>query len=126
MPLKIALVLMLLGSPLFSAGGPPMVTDRTGTPGNGNWELNIAYKGEYPDVSSRYEAPSMDLNYGLGDTIQLKAETSCIQLTHEDETKDNGIGNAKIGVKWRFYEEDMLSFSVYPQYSFAPIKKGFR
>lgn len=119
MLVRTALLSMLLGAQLFCAGGPPMMTDGTGTPGNGNWELNIAYKGEYQSLSSRYEAPSMDLNYGLGNTIQLKAEASYVKLTSDD-----GIGNAKVGVKWRFYEEETLSFSMYPQYTFTPIKKN--
>ncbi|HEX5711572.1 MAG TPA: hypothetical protein VFX68_09520, partial [Sulfuricurvum sp.] len=124
MLLRVTVVAILLGSKLFCAGGPPMMTDGTGTPGNENWELNIAYKGENQNTSSRYEAPSLDLNYGLGETVQLKAETSYVRLTDDDGTKNNGIGNAKVGVKWRFYEEETLSFSLYPQYTFAPVKRN--
>jgi hypothetical protein len=36
--------LLLLLTPLsaFAQGGPPMVTDDPGTPGDGHWEINIA------------------------------------------------------------------------------------
>lgn len=61
--------MILLDSLLFTSGVPPIMTDGTGTPGNGYLELNIAYNDEYQDVFSRYEAPSMDLNYGIGDTF---------------------------------------------------------
>lgn len=123
--LRLAFVLILFyGSYLSAAGGPPMMVDGTGTPGDGNWELNIAYKGERQNPSRRYEAPSFDLNYGLSDTVQLKAETSYIELVNSDKTKDHGIGNAKAGIKWRFYENDTFSISTYPQYTFVPIKKN--
>ncbi len=124
MSLQTALASMVLCTGLFAAGGPPMMTDGTGTPGDGHWELNLGFKSGHVIGSTRYEAPIIDLNYGLGERIQLKVESAYITLD-EEMSKKHGIGNAKAGVKWRFYEDDTdLSFSTYPQYTFAPVHKN--
>ncbi len=124
MSLQTALASMVLSTGLFAAGGPPMMTDGTGTPGDENWELNLGFKSEHVKGSTRYEAPIIDLNYGLGERIQLKVESAYITLD-EENSKVHGIGNAKAGMKWRFYEDDTdLSFSTYPQYTFAPVHKN--
>ena len=125
MSLQTALASMVLSTGLFAAGGPPMMTDGTGTPGHGNWDLNLGFKSEHVKGSTRYEAPIIDLNYGLGERIQLKVESSYVYLNEED-SNNHGIGNAKAGVKWRFYENDTHDFalSTYPQYTFAPIPKN--
>jgi len=40
---RIALLLLLMASACAHAqGGPPMLTDDPGTPGDGKWEVNIA------------------------------------------------------------------------------------
>src|SRR5262245_2376951 len=58
------------------------------------------------------EAPLIDLNYGLGDRIQLKFEFPWVSSESE-----SGAGKPLIGVKWRFVDETTsgLSVSVYPQ-----------
>jgi len=38
-------------------GGPPMITDDPGTPGDGNWEINIAGAGAHRASSSEAERP---------------------------------------------------------------------
>lgn len=106
---------------LFAEGGPPMLTDGPGTPGNGNWEINVGYTGNLRTEMHRYEQPIIDINYGLGDHIQLKTETSYIGLHRQDQHFE-GAGNTKIGIKWRFYEKDDLLISTYPQFGFAPIR----
>src|SRR6476646_807261 len=55
-------------------GGPPLLTDDPGTPGNRNWEINIASTHFRSPGEREIEAPLLDINYGLGDRIQLKYE----------------------------------------------------
>lgn len=120
-----SLCLIMSSTWAFAAGGPPMMTDGTGTPGDGKWEINIAYKGDIRSKTKTTEFPALDINYGLGETIQLKVESSYVLLSDEHDNL-NGIGNAKIGLKWRFYDSvsDTLSISTYPQYSFSPNKSN--
>jgi hypothetical protein len=55
-------------------GGPPMITDDPGTPGDGHWEINLAASARHSATTSEGEVPLLDVNYGLGERIQLKYE----------------------------------------------------
>ncbi len=118
--------LLLIGR-VHAAGGPPMMTDDAQTPGDNNLEVNIAYTGEIRGNTRGYEQPLIDINYGVGENLQLKIESSYVSLFRDGESHTKGIGNAKIGIKWRFYENDSgdLLISTYPQYTFVPIKKSY-
>ncbi|MDD4855842.1 MAG: hypothetical protein PHQ22_03490 [Sulfuricurvum sp.] len=118
---------VLLIGRIYAAGGPPIITDDPETPGNGNLEVNVAYKGDIQANTLRYEQPIIDINYGVGENIQLKVESSYVSLFRDGESHTQGIGNTKIGVKWRFYENSAgnILISTYPQYTFVPIKKNY-
>jgi hypothetical protein len=113
-----ALLLLSLGA-AHAQGGPPMITDDPGTPGDGHWEINVALLTEHRDVERLTAMPLLDLNYGVGDRLQLKYEAAWLRL--EDETgRHDGLSNSLAGVKWRFYDagEKAWSASVYPQLEF--------
>jgi hypothetical protein len=55
----------------FGQGGPPMITDDPGTPGNGKWENNLAIIFEHRLNETSFDATEIDLNYGVGEHIQL-------------------------------------------------------
>ncbi len=100
-----------------ASGGPPMITDDPGTPGDGHWEINIAALTTRDSVSTTYQVPLIDVNYGLGDRVQLKFEVPWLIQNNDSGTNQRGIGNSLTGVKWRFYdagEKDWL-ISTYPQ-----------
>ena len=103
-------------------GGPPLLTDDPGTPGNRHWEVNLAATVEHTADASLYEAPLTDFNYGLGGRIQLKLE---LPLLVENSTGTRtGLGNPVVGVKLRFLEDSSsgLAISTYPQFEFpSPI-----
>src|SRR5262245_41309681 len=98
-------------------GGPPMITDDPGTPGPGHWEVNIAATAEHRHSSTEGESPLLDINYGIGERIQLKYEVPWVSQREEGETHF-GLGNSLLGVKWRFYDaggEQGCQISTYPQ-----------
>jgi len=101
-------------------GGPPLITEDPGTPGDGRWELNLAFTVEKLESETRYEAPLLDVNYGLGDRIQLKCEVPWLFLDEEGDDTKSGLGDSEIGVKYRFLDEaaNGVSMSVYPQLGF--------
>lgn len=117
--------MILLTAKLFSAGGSPMMTNGTGTPQKGQWEVNLASSGSYHQKNSYYETPILDINYGLNETIQLKVESAFVSID-DTANKNNGLGNMEIGLKWRFFEHDGLSFSTYPKYIFVPVRKNLK
>jgi hypothetical protein len=121
---------MLWSAAAWAQGGPPMMTDDPGTPGHMRWEINFATLIESSPGERRVETPRVDLNYGVGPRIQLKFEIPVVRLRAEDRGLTTGIGDALVGVKWRFLggEGTRLAWSIYPQFEFnmteASIAKG--
>jgi len=107
---------------LFAQGGPPMLTDDSGTPGDGNWENNLAtvYQGSKSDYS--IALPVFDLNYGVGERIQLNLEAAWTSGRGQPLAKT--FDNISPGMKYRFFDEEKqgLSVSTYPHvlFSFNP------
>lgn len=119
-------------SPLAMAqGGPPFRSDDPDTPGNRNWEINTVLIGDRNPSEGSYVTPNIDVNYGLGNRVQLKYELPL--SIHESRGSSGhvaaGLGNSLLGVKWRFYShhpstavpdktgrrESNFAVSVYPQ-----------
>ena len=96
-------------------GGPPFRTDDPDTPGNRHWEINFGFIGDRNPGTGAYQVPDFDINYGLGDRIQLKYELPIsIEETRPtpampgvpatQETVITGLGESLLGVKWRYFE----------------------
>jgi hypothetical protein len=99
-------------------GGPPIMTDDPGTPGPGNWEINVATLVETNRQGRRLDMPRVDLNYGVGQRIQLKFELPWAAVKDAEASRSQtGLGDALLGVKWRFLggEGTKISWSIYPQ-----------
>jgi hypothetical protein len=139
---RLLIVLSLLAGVARAQAGPPFLTDDPETPGNKNWEINFGWLGDRNSTEGTYSIPDFDINYGLGNRIQLKYELPI--AIHEvlappgngtgvTPSIDVDLGESLLGVKWRFYEhipasvasdsEDEespkpnFSFSTYPQLS---------
>jgi len=98
-----------------------MLTDDPGTPGDKHWEINVAYITEHARDNARHsEAPLLDLNYGIGERIQLKYEIAWLVANESGQVSRAGLGDSELGVKWRFFEDAAsgLAISTYPQLSF--------
>lgn len=103
----------------LAQGGPPFRTDDPDTPGNRQWEVNLGLIGDRNPYQGSYALPNFDVNYGLGDRIQLKMELP-LNLAESRVTPEHvgaGLGNFLFGFKWRFYEQSRRPFalSLYPQ-----------
>jgi hypothetical protein len=106
-------LLLITGS---TQAGPPFVTDDPEPPSPGGWEINVPFILEHASGETEMDAPLFDLNYGLPD-IQLKLEIP-IKIVHEDgNDAAAGAGDALIGVKWRFLNDQRSQFQLgtYPQ-----------
>ncbi|TWJ17567.1 transporter [Geobacter argillaceus] len=111
-------LLFVSTGPAFA--GPPLQTDDTGTPGDKHWEINIAYTLDKRHTVVTHQTPILDLNYGVGDNIQLKYEVPWLVLHENGVGTKSGLGNSVAGMKWRFLDEkrDGVAMSVYPQFEF--------
>jgi hypothetical protein len=102
-------------------GGPPYLTNDPGTPGNDNWEINIASMQTVVRGGASYQVPQFDINFGLGDRIQLTYQVPFVVQTSSGQPLQSGWSNALAGVKWRFLDrgEDGWQISTFPQFETA-------
>ncbi|MFY9802055.1 MAG: hypothetical protein WA211_04030 [Candidatus Acidiferrales bacterium] len=119
---RIIFLLIICGcaAPLaFAQGGPPYYTNDPGTPGNKQWEINLAYMPFLYDHQSITHTPDVDINFGLGDRIQLTFENAWLRVYNAPQDPKYGLGQDQLGVKWRFYDnhDSGLTISVFPQVS---------
>ena len=112
----------------FGQGGPPMITDDPGTPGNGKWENNFAIAFEHRPGETAYDVPAIDLNYGLGDHIQLTLETAPVLSKRSGHGLVGGIGGTEAAVKWHFLDESVYGFdmSMFPRIIFNVSQSSVR
>lgn len=124
----LALLFAAGAAPARAQGGPPFITDDPGTPGNRHWEINFGWIANHNPGQSYYEIPDVDMNYGLGDRLQLKYELPLAAATNANNSTGVGLGESLLGVKWRYFEyhkpgepksdENLLySLGTYPQVS---------
>lgn len=112
----------------FGQGDPPMITDDPGTPGKGKWENNFAIAFEHRPGKTQYDVPAIDLNYGLGDHIQLTLQTAPVLLKRSGHGLIGGIGGTEAAVKWRFLDEATAGFdmSTFPRVIFNVAQSSVR
>ena len=101
----------------FAQGGPPYYTNDPGTPGHLNWEINLGYMPFFYSGQSVSHIPDLDINFGVGDRIQLTYENAWLRVKNPTSQTKFGLGQSNLGVKWRFYGdgESGLSISTFPQ-----------
>jgi hypothetical protein len=97
-----------------------MISDDPGTPGNGKWENNLAITFEHRPGETLYEVPQIDLNYGVGEHIQLTLQTEPVILKRDDHGPIGGLGGTEAAVKWRFLDQETSGFdmSMFPRIIF--------
>jgi hypothetical protein len=112
----------------FGQGGPPMITDDPGTPGNGKWENNFALTFEHRPDETAYEVPGIDLNYGVGDDIQLTLQTAPVIVKRSGHGLIGGIGGTEVAAKWRFLGETTsgVDMSMFPRVIFNVSQSSVR
>jgi len=105
---------------LWAHGGAPLLTEDTGTPGDGRWETNLALTLDQRRAERSYGLPSLDVNYGLGERMQLNYSVQWTALDKDGEGAQSGLSNSVAAVKWRFLDEGPhpIAMSVYPQLEF--------
>jgi len=116
-PCVIAVFLLCFPGAAHAQAGPPYLTNDPGTPGNANWEINLGLMPTVARGESSYQAPQIDLNFGLGDRIQLTYEIPYVLQADDGRPLQGGWSNAYPGIKWRFLDqgEDGWQMSIFPQ-----------
>jgi hypothetical protein len=107
-----------------------MITDDPGTPGNGKWENNFAVIFEHRPSEIAFDVPEIDLNYGVGDHVQLTLQTAPVISKRSGHGWIGGIGESEAAVKWRFLGEATsgMDASIFPRVIFnvshASVRRG--
>jgi hypothetical protein len=131
--LKRALLVAVASSALGASealgqGGPPMITDDPGTPGNKKWEINLAFAFEHRPNERSFDTPGIDLNYGVGEHIQLTLQGGPVLLTRSGHGLIGGLGGTEAALKWRFLDEEKSGFdaSMFPRVIFNITQSSVR
>ena len=105
-----------------------MITDDPGTPGNRKWEINLAVAFEHRPGETSYDLPAIDLNYGVGEHIQLTLQTSPVLLTRSGHGAVGGIDGTEAALKWRFVDEEAkgVDVSMFPRIIFNVVQSSVR
>lgn len=105
-----------------------MITDDPGTPGNGKWENNFAIIFERRSGETSYDLPQFDLNYGVGEHIQLTLQTAPALLKREGHGAIGGLGGTEAAVKWRMLDEETsgVDVSTFPRIIFNITQSSVR
>jgi len=84
-----------------------------------NWEMNFGYMPFLYNGQSVSHVPDVDINFGLGNRIQLTYENAWLRLWNPGAPAKYGMGQDQLGVKWRFYDngKEGMQFSMFPQLS---------
>jgi hypothetical protein len=128
--LAIAIFVACAAQGAFAQGGPPMITDDPGTPGNGRWENNLAIAFEHRPNEWSIDAPAIDLNYGVGEHIQLTLQTAPVLVKRSGQGLIGGLGGTEAALKWRFLDEATSGFdmSMFPRVIFnieqSSVRRG--
>ena len=107
-----------------------MITDDPGTPGNGQWENNLAIAFEHRPNETAIDVPAIDLNYGVGEHIQLTLQTAPVLVKRSGQGLIGGLGGTEAALKWRFLDETTSGFdmSMFPRVIFnieqSSVRRG--
>jgi hypothetical protein len=125
---KTFLFFLALAGRAFAQGGPPMITDDPGTPGNRKWEINLAVIAEHRPNERSFDSPGIDLNYGVGENIQLTLQGGPALLKRSGHGLIGGLGGTEAAVKWRFLDEEKSGFevSMFPRVIFNVTQSSVR
>ncbi|MCX7991267.1 MAG: transporter [Proteobacteria bacterium] len=124
---KFCLTLLLVLC-LFKIGhsAHPLITDDTGTQGKGKFqlELNSEYSVDSQDgIKEKVFEFAPILSYGVFDNLDVIISVPYQSIKTEDnttltESKESGVSDLSLELKWRFFEADGLSFALKPGVSF--------
>ena len=105
-----------------------MITDDPGTPGNRKWEINLAVTFEHRPNETSSDLPAIDLNYGVGEHIQLTLQTAPVVLNRNGHGPIGGLGSTEAAVKWRFLDEETsgCDMSMFPRVIFNVVRSSVR
>src|SRR3982751_3610324 len=93
--------LILLSCVAHAQAGPPLITNDPDTPGAGHWEINLAATGTHSDGSWELSLPALDINYGVGERIQLSVHMGTAWAHGSNGPWATGAGPVELAMRYR-------------------------
>jgi len=124
-PGLLAALVCCIAVPCAAHAAHPLNTDDTGVQGAGNFQLETTFDDSHDDdegVRLRLRSLAATLSYGIADSVDLVVSVPHLRSEIREARgtrSEYGAGDAGIQLKWRFYDEDGLSFALKPGVSFA-------
>lgn len=112
-----ALFLVLMPGGLMA--GPPLAIDDPGILDPGQWEIIVAATMASTKEGDAYQAPLLDISYGLTPNTQVGVSLPYVFVSPDNESSSSDFGNLAIGYKWRFINNDELQVAFAPAYAFG-------
>jgi len=94
--LTAAFCFLLVPSHARAQGGPPYYTNDPGTPGPNSWEINLGYMPFLYSGFSTSHIPDVDINYGVGERIQLTYESAWLRVKNGPDAAKDGVGQDQL------------------------------
>lgn len=114
MPQRLALLFCLPG---IALAAHPLATDDAGTQGDGGWqlEINADYLHE-AEARTQQRFANVTLSTGASDSFDLFFNATALRSESEAEgggaTVARGAGDASLGAKWRWFENDDIALAL--------------
>jgi hypothetical protein len=95
----------------------PLITDDTGTQGAGGNQLEVSFSDDRTDqdgVVSSVRVLPLTYARGLTDTLDIALSANHTRLSSSEPGSEtsSGSGNASVGLKWRFFEDEASKTSM--------------
>ena len=104
----------------ISLAAHPLITDDTGTQGKGKFQIELNYEFDHEDtdgVEENLHDLSTIVSYGIIDNLDLVVGLPYQFVTTKEggaKTREDGLSDMTLELKWRFFEMDGLSFALKP------------
>ncbi len=114
-----ALFLVLAFSSTSSAMHP-LITDDTGTQGKGKFQIELNYEFDHEDtdgVEENLHDISTSVSYGIIDSVDFVVGLPYQFVTTKEggeKTREDGISDMSVELKWRFFECEGLGLALKP------------
>ncbi|WP_323121119.1 transporter [Burkholderia alba] len=103
-------------APFGAHAAHPLVSDDTGTQGDGNWqyELNMEQTSK-EEGTGRQQLWNTTLTRGFGPSVDLYVNAPYTHVQTRSDEAGSGFGDIEIGAKWRFLERGPFSLALKPR-----------
>ncbi len=121
----IVVALLVFGASGIGFASHPLITDDAGTQGKGKFQLELT--GEYghdrqDGVTTKETGLAATLTYGIVDPVDIVIGLpyQYIRIKDSSDTiRVDGIADVPLDVKWKFYDNEGLSFALKPGVTFS-------